>query len=325
MNEERLDRRFLYYYMQSDEFTNQWNARKAETDMADYVSLTSQRELTVALPEIVLQRSIGQFLGALDSKIELNRRMNRTLEHMGAQLFKSWFVEFDPVVAKAAGRKPYGMDEATAALFPKGFEESDLGPIPKGWRISKIGDAVRVVGGSTPRTEVAEFWVEGQHCWVTPRDLSRLSDPVVLSSERYITDKGLAQVSSGLLPVGTVLLSSRAPIGYLAITEVPVAVNQGFIAMVCNDSLPNQYAFHWTRENLDEVIGRAGGTTFAEISKQNFRPIPLLIPEDKLLRLFQLMASTWHGQIVANVKETQYLSELRQGWLRLFGQISLGR
>lgn len=138
LDEDRIDRRYLYYYMASPAFTEQWRSRKGETDMADYVSLTAQRELFVALPPIDEQRAIARILGALDDKIELNRQMNRTLEAMAQSLFKSWFVDFDPVVAKAAGRQPFGMDAETAALFPRHLDDSILGPVPTGWRPVKL-------------------------------------------------------------------------------------------------------------------------------------------------------------------------------------------
>ncbi len=142
LDEERLDRRYLYYFMCSRRFWEQWHSRKGETDMADYVSLTAQRELFVVVPHIDKQRSIARILVALDNKIELNRQMNRTLEAMAQALFKSWFVDFDPVTAKAEGRRPYGMDEEMAALFPDAFEDSESGDIPKGWHVEKVGDCV---------------------------------------------------------------------------------------------------------------------------------------------------------------------------------------
>src|SRR5205814_759466 len=107
-----------------------------------------------------------------------------------------------------------------------------------------------------------------------------------LDTERRVTKRGLEQISSGLLPPGTVLLSSRAPIGYLAITEVPVTVNQGFIAMICDGPVPNHYVLHWARQNMETIVARANGTTFLEISKTNFRPIPVLIPLKPVLKIF---------------------------------------
>ena len=94
-----------------------------------------------------------------------------------------------------------------------------------------------VRGGGTPSTKVEEYW-GGTHCWLTPKDLSGVKDPILLSTDRKVTDKGLEKISSGLLPVGTILLSSRAPVGYLVISSVPTAINQGFIAMVCDGPLP---------------------------------------------------------------------------------------
>lgn len=279
--------------------------------MADYVSLTAQRQFWISVPPADEQRAIGEILGALDDKIELNREMNRTLEATAQAFFKSWFVDFDPVVSKAAGRDPFGLDAATAALFPNRFTESELGLIPDGWEVSRIGEKVKVVGGSTPRINEPRFWDNGTICWLTPRDLARLEDRVVLDTERRITLDGLSQISSGLLPIGTVLLSSRAPIGYLAIPEVPLAINQGFIAMICDGDLRNQYVFLWARENMDEIVSRAGGTTFAEISKSGFRPIPVLVPDRKVIAAFQALSETLHQHIVSNRRQSSALAELR--------------
>jgi len=109
LNPETIDRRFLYAYMHGDEFSEQWRARKGETDMADYVSLTAQRQFTIRLPSINTQRAIGGLLGALDEKINLNRETNRVLAALASALFKSWFVDFDPVVAKRDGKTLVGV------------------------------------------------------------------------------------------------------------------------------------------------------------------------------------------------------------------------
>ena len=137
---KELDPLYLYYWMQSEEFLGQVDAVKGQTDMAEYVSLTDQRRMSIILPSPEDQRLIARLLISLDNKIELNRRMNKTLEEMAQALFRSWFVDFDPVQAKAAGSKPFGMDDAAAALFPSHFEESELGSIPRGWCVGMIGD-----------------------------------------------------------------------------------------------------------------------------------------------------------------------------------------
>lgn len=306
-----LNYRFLYYYIQSSDFRRQVMARSSESDMAPYISLTNQRQFQIALPEIDEQKAIAHILGTLDDKIELNREMNQTLEAMARAIFKSWFVDFDPVRAKMEGRQPAGMDAATAELFPDEFEESGLGMIPKGWKISTIGESVKVVGGSTPSTKNPNYWDGGTIHWTTPKDLASLQSPVLLDTERKITEQGLKQISSGLLPKGTVLLSSRAPIGYLAISEVPVAINQGYIAMVCDGQLSNYYILHWVQQNIDIIKGRANGTTFLEISKSNFRPIQLIIPESKILQAFTLQVEALHQQIVNNLNQSHTLISIR--------------
>ncbi len=265
----------------------------------------------IPLPSLSEQQAIATILGSLDSKIELNRQMNETLESMARAIFKSWFVDFDPVQAKMEGREPYGMDAETATLFPDSFQDSVLGDIPKGWKVDSIGDVIKVVGGSTPGTKNPAYWENGSIHWATPKDLASLSSPVLLDTERCITELGLQQISSGLLPKGTVLLSSRAPIGYLAITEIPIAINQGFIAMGCDSVLPNHYVLHWLKENMSIIEGRANGTTFQEISKANFRPIPIIIPPNNILERFDNLASVCHKQIVNNLKESHTLTTIR--------------
>jgi type I restriction enzyme S subunit len=275
-------------------------------------------------PPLEEQRAIAEVLGALDDKIELNRQMNHTLEQMAAALFKSWFIDFDPIVAKADGRAPFGMDAATSALFDSDLGGTPQGPAPSGWRWSSIGREVTVVGGSTPSTASPEYW-DGPHYWCTPRDLSNLLDPVVLETERRITDAGLACISSGLLPPGAVLLSSRAPIGYTAITAVPLAINQGFIAMRCDASLPNLFVVWWTRANMDEIEARAGGTTFPEISKSAFRPIPVLVPPRAVLGAFVRRVGPWYDLVVQNIRESHTLAAVRDALLPklLSGEIRL--
>lgn len=269
----------------------------------------------IPLPPLPEQRAIAHVLGSLDDKIELNRRMNETLEAMARAIFQSWFVDFDPVWAKKEGRQPVGMDAATAALFPDDFEDSELGEIPKGWEVGSIGDEVTVVGGSTPSTANPEYWEGGTHYWATPKDLNSLSSPVLLSTDRCITDEGLGQISSGPLPAGTVLLSSRAPVGYLAIAEVPIAVNQGFIAMVCQGRLPNQYVLQWARHNMETIIAHANGTTFLEVSKRNFRPIPVLVPSPETLPAFVRAVDPAYRLVVNNLRQSRTLAAIRDALL----------
>jgi len=277
------------------------------------------------VPPLADQREIAALLGALDDRIGLLRETNATLEAIAQALFKSWFVDFDPVRAKQQGLAPAGMDEATAALFPDGFDEFELGPVPVGWQAMPIGTAVECVGGATPDTKDSSFWAPEEHAWTTPKDLSGLPAPVLLRTERKLFSKGLAKIGSGLLPRGTLLLSSRAPIGYLAISQLPMAINQGYIAMPPGSRLPPLYMLFWCRQNMDGIKARANGSTFMEISKKAFRPILVVVPPKAVLQVFEAMAGALFDRLVEGERQAQTLATLRDTLLpRLIsGQLRL--
>jgi type I restriction enzyme S subunit len=283
----------------------------ANTTVQTTVNLKDLRSMLVPMPPESIRRGISELLGALDDRIDLLRQTNTTLEATAQALFKSWFVDFDPVHAKAEGREPEAMDAATAALFPSEFEESELGPIPKGWRVDEIGNVVKCLGGGTPSTKNDVYWVDGEHHWVTPKDLAGLQAPILTATSRRITDAGLSRISSGLLPRGTLLMSSRAPIGYLAVAGIPTAINQGFIAMPPGGTLPPVYLFFWTRTNMDSIKQKANGSTFMEISKSAFRPIELCVPPPELVDAFVAIASTLMDRIEANEHHRVSLTDLR--------------
>lgn len=310
---KNVDQTFLYYWMASREFVDNATRGSEGTRMPrakwDYVGrfespVTDKNE----------QIAIGQVLKSLDDKIELNRQMCETLEKTASTLFKSWFVDFDPVKAKMEGRVPEGMEPELLELFPDSFEDSDLGLIPAGWKIDEIGNLLEAVGGGTPSTKNASFW-DGEHYWATPKDLSSLSHHVLLKTERQITEQGLEKISSGLLPEGTVLMSSRAPIGYVAVAEVPVAINQGFIAMKCTGLLGTLFVLQWTLANVPKIKSYANGSTFQEISKKAFRPIKVAYPDNGLLDEFENIASTLHKRCVDLVKQNNRLTEMRDNLL----------
>ena len=313
--EDIADTGFLYQYLTQDHIVDYLHSI-AENSTSAYPSIrpSDLEHLTLPLPPLPEQRAIAHVLGTLDDKIELNRRMSETLEAMARALFQDWFVDFGPVRAKMEGREPY-LPPDLWSLFPERLVESELGFVPEGWEVRRLGDVVEVVGGTTPSTKVLEYWDGGVHHWATPKDLSSLSTPVLLDTERKITDTGLRQIGSGLLPAGTLLLSSRAPIGYLAVAEVPVAVNQGFIAMPPREGTSNLFMLHWCRVFHEEIVNHANGSTFLEISKSNFRQIRLVLPEAQALREFDRHAELFHQRIVHNERESRALAEQRDALL----------
>lgn len=340
-NEALVSQDFFYYLLKYLNPNFVEIARNKQTTGLGHVTKADIAEIEVGVPSPELQQAIVDQIWSIDRKIELNRQINRTLEQMAQALFQAWFVDFEPVKAKLAaiteGRDPlraamsslsgktvaeldtlpreqYDTLAVTAGLFPEEMEESALGGIPKGWEVSTIGQEVSVLGGGTPSTTNADYW-NGEYAWVTPKDLSGLADKVLTSTERRITDLGVKNISSGQLPVGSVLLSSRAPIGYLALATIPVSINQGFIAMICNKRLPNIYVLQWATQNLDTIKQRGSGTTFAEISKSNFRPIFVLVPGKKAAAAFQEVTEPMYNQITANVREIETLATLRDSLL----------
>lgn len=353
----RLNNRYLKYYFDSEGFQNLLNQWAGGGSTRAYLGITGQLRLPVVLPDITSQESIAHFVGTLDDKIELNRQINTTLEAMAQALFKSWFVDFDPVIdnALAAGnpipdeltaraerrkqlhaRKSASSSEhltlsqpVPAALqqpFPDRFVFTEtMGWVPEGWEVSTIGEHVENTGGGTPSTKNEAFWQGGSHAFCTPKDMSRLTSWMLTDTERHLTDAGVKKVSSGLLPKRTVLMSSRAPIGYLAISNIPVSVNQGVIAMLPNALFGPLYLLSWAKFNMGNIIDRANGSTFLEISKKNFRPIPFLVPNSSACQAFNKEAEAILEKILLLSEQNISLTNLRDTLLPklLSGQLRI--
>jgi type I restriction enzyme S subunit len=279
---------------------------RLNTTVQATLNLRDVTELPIALPPDGEREAIQSVLRALGDKIQLNRTMNEILEGTARAIFKDWFVDCGPTRAKGEGVKPYLAPDIWS-LFPNRFDDKGK---PEGWIASTIGQEVEVVGGSTPSTKDPSFW-GGGFAWATPKDLSSLLTPVLLSTERRITEAGLSQISSGLLPVGTVLLSSRAPIGYTAIAQIPTAINQGFIAMICRKRISKAFVWLWTQANMQTVLQNANGSTFQEISKANFRPITVTIPTTDVLRVFDETVGPLFDRIVSNDMENRSIAATR--------------
>ena len=305
------DKRFLFYRLRASDYRH-YILATASGSTVRHTSPQRICEFETTLPAITEQCAIAGVLGALDDKIEQNRRTARGLERLARAIFRAWFVDFEPVKAKAAGASSFpSMPKAVFDALPTRFVDSDIGPVPEGWEVKAIGDVVKAKGGGTPSTKNPEYWDGGEHCWATPKDMSRLSHPVLLDTERRITKVAVNSISSGMLPVGTVLMSSRAPVGYLGIARVPTAINQGFIAMVCDGPLPPTYVLNWALTSMDVIKAHASGTTFPEISKKNFRPLPVVLPMGNVVAAYQQTSDPLFDLLVASVKESLQLSLVR--------------
>lgn len=321
----------MYIYLKNNE---SYIKTFANGSVTKTITKEAVRNLDVQLPDRTTQNKISEVYLVLSRKIELNRQMNQTLEEMAQAFFKSWFVDFDPVidnalaagnpipeplqsrakiraeVAKSGQAKP--LPDFIRKLFPNAFVHSEnMGWIPEGWEVKPIGDVVETVGGGTPKTKEATYWAGGMHAFCTPKDMSSLTSKVLMETERHLTDDGVSKISSGQLPNGTVLMSSRAPIGYLAINQIPVSVNQGIIALKPNNKLSSEFLLSWAEENMKEITSRANGSTFLEISKKSFREIPFLLPNSNVISKFDTVGKTFFERITIIQRETNSLTKLR--------------
>ncbi|WFN36722.1 restriction endonuclease subunit S [Methanomicrobium antiquum] len=305
-NPEKANPMYVYYYFISP-FGQHELLKNTSTTGVPAISrpLTSLKSMRISLPSLQIQNKIVKILSSLDDKIELNTRMNEVLEEIARALFHRWFVEFE--FPDAEGR-PYKSSGGKMI-------ESEMGLVPEGWSVGTIGDVVKILGGSTPNTKNPKYWKNGKNPFCTPKDLSNLNSTLLLDTERHITDEGVQSISSKQLPIGTLLLSSRAPVGYLAISLIPVSVNQGFIALVCDEDISNIYLLQWLRENMEIVKGRANGSTFQEINKRNFRNIGFLIPLKVILNCYDSIVNPIYKKIENLTKETENLKDIRDALL----------
>lgn len=307
----RLDRRYLYYFMMSDDFREQLDARKGETDMADYVSLTAQRELKVTIPPVEIQRAIARILGALDDKIELNRRMNHTLEEMARALFKSWFVDFDPITTKAEGRVPFGMNAEMASLFPAEFEETeheDFPQIPTGWSLANLDDIANYENGLA----LQKFPPEGNDFLpvIKIRELRQgFADE---SSDRASTNIK----ESCVLSDGDVVFSWSGSLMIDLWCGGKGALNQ-HLFKVTSETYPKWFYYFWTEYHLSDFQDIAAGkaTTMGHIQRHHLTSAKVIVPTEKVLERVNKTIAPLLYSIVKNRVQNKNLASIRDSLL----------
>ncbi|MDP3277935.1 MAG: restriction endonuclease subunit S [Deltaproteobacteria bacterium] len=270
------------------------------------------QSIEIPIPSLPEQRAIAHILGALDDKIELNRKTNETLEAMARALFESWFVNFDPVRAKAAGRAPAGMDEATAKLFPSEFEKSELGDVPKGWRYSPALGLFELVSGGTPKTEVAEYW-GGSIFWASAKDVSQGSSSLFLmESERTITEHGLASSAAKLIPAGSVVVVARgATCGRHVVLGAEMAINQTCYALVAHEQTDRWYVAFIAETLLARLVQQAHGSVFDTITRRTFETALTVHPTSAVRGAFTREVAPWIELVHLKQRQSRTLAALR--------------
>ncbi len=272
-----VDARFLSYALALPS-TRSWISQHAVGATMPNLNTEVLRAVPIRLPSIEEQQQIASTLGALDDRIDSNRRALATL----AELARATFVEWRT-------------------------NQSSL-------RATTFGEFADVFGGSTPKTGRPEFW-DGQVAWATPTDVTSLGAPYLYSTARKITDEGLASCAVVLHPAGTIFMTSRASIGYFAVNEVPSATNQGFIAVRPKRTIDLWFVFEEMRSRVGEFIDHANGSTFLEISRGTFKALPLLVPDDAAISSLQSALTPLHSKASQLVSETYELVRLRDALL----------
>jgi type I restriction enzyme S subunit len=261
--------------------------------------------LRIAVPPLPEQRAIAHILGTLDDKIELNRRMNETLEAMARAIFKSWFVDFDPVRAKAEGRQPFGMDAETAALFPDSFQDSSLGKIPKGWRVAAIGEDFRLTMGQSPPGETYNEDGDGLAFFQGKTDFGF----------RYPSKRMYCIAPTRLADIGDTLVSVRAPVGAINMANEKCCIGRG-VAALRHKSGSRSYTFYVVcaqKEAFEQFEGE--GTVFGSIGRKDFEGIQCVSPPVRLIEKFEQMAYPFDQVVENNERESRTLTAIRDALL----------
>jgi type I restriction enzyme S subunit len=311
---EQLDPRFLFYLLTSAEFQSNLDAVKTHGSMvADYVSMTDQRDFRLTFPPIREQRAIAAVLGALDDKIELNRRMNATLESMARALFQSWFVDFDPVRAKLDGHHLESLDPITAALFPDSFQDSLLGQIPKGWEV-KTADEVSTVGiGKTPPRMELHWFTESPADipWMSIRDLGAAGVFISHTSE-FLTEEAVEKFRVRRIPDNTVVLSFKLTMGRVAITDGEMLSNEAIAHFRLNPetTFGSEFLYCYLKGFGYDQLGSTSSIATA-INSDMVREMRILVPPNRLAEAFEHTVKPLFTQMKNIQKQSRTLATLR--------------
>ncbi len=309
-DDTKVDPEFLYFVFTSAEYRHYLQSNAVVTGVP-HINLGLLREYVVSLPPLAEQKAIAAVLGALDDKIELNRRMNATLESMARALFQSWFVDFDPVRAKLEGRQPTSsLDPATDALFPDSFEESILGHIPKGWETGSILRQADLLSGGTPKTDVPAYW-NGDVPWASAKDVSQCGEAFLVSTERTITRQGVDESSTKIIPANsTVVVARGATTGRLTMFGHAMAMNQTCYGLRSKVGAPFALYCH-ARHFIERLVQGGHGSIFDTITTSTFEATDVLLAPNEVLLAFDEHVTPLFRQVHANLHQSRTLASLR--------------
>ncbi len=290
LDPHKVNPRILKYYTHSKPYFDWVNSFDTGGTRGN-INAKTYGDMEIELPSRKVQDNIVSILSSLDRKIELNNKINADLEEMAQTIFKNWFVDFEP--------------------FKDGkFVESELGMIPEGWRVGRLDEIADVVGGSTPSKAKPEYYTQNGIAWLTPKDLS--NHPAVYSSrgEIDITQEGYNSTSTKLMPKGSVLFTSRAPIGYISIAQNEICTNQGFKSLVPKKA-GTFFLYCFLKYATPEIENKSTGSTFKEASGALIKSLQTIMPNQKIFEDFETIVSPLFTRIEYLETESSRLSHLR--------------
>ncbi len=295
---ERLNPEYLRYYLTSPKLQTILLSLANEGGTRAALTKKMLEEIEIHVPPLGEQQRIAGMLSAFDDRIQLNEEMNKTLEAMAQAIFQHWFTDFE---FPNEGGQPYKSSGGE-------FEDSELGPIPKGWKVSRYTDMVDGLSGGTPRTNVAEYW-NGRIPFFTPKDM-RGSFYVVMT-EKYISELGLSKCNSKLYPVDTAFITARGTVGKIALTAVPMAMNQSCYALWGKNGLSQYFIFMLTKNCVHELMKKSHGAVFDSIIMDTFDSLKTIVPSTDLINRFHDTVCPLFDKMKSLSSENECLAALR--------------
>ncbi len=338
------DKDFAYYLASSPKFKNFAISRAERERGVEKIKMGSLSEFRFNLPPLSEQKKIVKLLNNLDEKIELNYKISKTLEDMALSLYKSWFVEFDPVfdnIISSNKEVPEELKEKLEIrketlkkeskkrlaarryypLFPSEFTYTEeMGWIPKGWKVKTVGEEIEIIRGRKINVQQKEFWEDGTTHFCNTTDLYSLRSNILLDTERKLNEKGVKKIKmkSSKLSAGSILICSTESQIYTAISNMPVFISPNVIAMSSQDTFHWLYLFSWVKCNLQKILEKANESAFFEIGKKNFKTLPFLVPNNKLPSVFLKQTNSYRSRLISSYKEVREISKLKNDVFRKF-------
>ena len=299
-NSETVGCRYLYYLMCTQSYRHEILASATGTTVK-HTAPDRIKKFQFNLPPVREQRTIAYILGMLDDKIELNRQVNKTLEATARAIFKSWFIDFDPVKAKIEGREPPCMDTETAELFPSAFQDSPLRKVPEGWKVTTIDENFNLTMGQSPPGSTYNEDGKGMPFYQGRKDFGF----------RYPTRRVYCSAPKRFAEKGDTLVSVRAPVGDVNIAEEKCSIGRG-IAAIRHKTGSRSYTYY-TMQSLQETFSRyeAEGTVFGSINKTDFQTLSQLSPPNEIIEAFERLVYPLDQSIENNKNESWTLAQTR--------------